>query len=77
MVRQVGEVLAGVVDVGDVGGVGVELLGHGPDPGGAVAESDDLAAMVAAAAQVLGFDQVGEGILAVEAGGAGVHHRPS
>ncbi len=28
---QVGEVLAGVVDVGDVGGLGVEGLGHGPD----------------------------------------------
>jgi hypothetical protein len=49
------------------------------DPGGAVAEGDDLAVVLAAAAQVLGFHQPGEGVLAVEggqvAGGAGVRHR--
>ena len=78
---EVVQVLAGVVDVDDVGGVRVELLGHGPDPGGAVAEGDDLAEVLAAAAQVLGLDQSGEGVLAVEGGhvggGAGVHHRPA
>ena len=78
---QVGEVLAGVVDVGDVGGVGVKGPGHGPDPRGAVAEGDDLAEVLAAAAQVLGFHQLGEGVLAGEGGhvggGAGVHHRPA
>ena len=56
VVRQVGEVLAGVVYVHDLGGVGVELPGHGPDPGGAVAEGGDLAEVLAAAAQVLGLD---------------------
>src|SRR6266567_3266733 len=69
--------LAGVVDVGDVGGVRVEGPGHGPDPGGAVAEGDDLPVVVAAAAQVLGLHEPGEGVLAVEAedvgGGARVH----
>ena len=78
-VREVEQVLAGVVEVGDVGGVGVELPGHGPDPGGAVADGDDLAEVLAAAAQVLGFHQAGQGVLAVEgghvAGGARVHHR--
>src|SRR5216683_6627382 len=43
VVREVVEVLAGVPDVGDVGGVRVELASHGPDPGGAVADRDDLA----------------------------------
>ena len=81
VVREVVQVLAGVVDVHDVGGVRVEGLGHGPDPGGAVAEGDDLAEVLAAAAQVLGLHQPGEGVLAVEGGhvggGAGVHHRPA
>ncbi len=71
--------LAGVVDVGDVGGVRVERpvpwsrsrrrRRRRRRPGG----SDP------AAAQVFGFHQFGEGVLAVEggrvAGGAGVHHR--
>src|ERR1022692_382179 len=78
---QVGEVLAGVVDVGDVRRVGVEVPGHGPDPGGTVAEGDDLPVVLAAAAQVLGFHQPGEGVLAAEgegvAGGSGVHHGPA
>jgi hypothetical protein len=76
---QVVQVLAGVVDVGDMGGVRVERPGHAPDPGGAVADRDDLAEVLAAAAQVPGLRQVGEGVLAVEGGhvtgGAGVHHR--
>jgi hypothetical protein len=74
-----GQVLAGVPDVGDVGGVRVERLGHGPDPGRAVTDRHHLAEMAAAAAQVLGLDEFGEGVLAVEGGhvgrGAGVHHR--
>ena len=78
---EVVQVLAGVIDVHDVGGVRVEGLGHGPDPGGAVAEGDDLAEVLAAAAQVLGLHQPGEGVLAVEGGhvggGARVHHRPA
>src|SRR6266702_6357875 len=73
------QVLAGVVDVGDVRGVRVKLPYHGPDPGGAVADGDDLAEVLSAAAQVLGLHQGGEGVLAVEgghvAGGARVHHR--
>ena len=76
---EVGEVLAGMVDVDDVGGVRIERLGHGPDPGGAVADRDDLPEVLAAAAQVLGLHQAGEGVLAVEGGhvarGAGVRHR--
>ena len=58
-----------MVDVHDVGRVRVEVLGHGPDPGGAVAEGDDLPVVLAAAAQVLGFYQADEGVLAVEAEG--------
>ena len=53
---QVVQVLAGVVDVHDVSGVGVQLPGHGPDPRGAVADRHDLAEVLAAAAQVLGLD---------------------
>ena len=81
VVREVVQVLAGVLDVHDVGGVRVEGLGHGPDPGGAVAEGDDLAEVVPAAAQVLGLDEASEGVLAVGcghvAGRAGIHHRPA
>jgi hypothetical protein len=66
---QVGEVLAGVVDACDVGSLGVEGPGHGPDSRGAVAEGDDLAEMLAAAAQVLGFHELGGGVLAAEGGG--------
>jgi hypothetical protein len=51
-----------------------------PDPGGAVAEGDDLPEILTAAAQVFGLDQAGEGVLAVEgegvAGGSGVGNRP-
>jgi hypothetical protein len=54
VVREVVQVLTSVIDVGDVGGVRVELLGHRPDPCGTVADRDGLAAMLAAAAQVFG-----------------------
>ena len=75
------QVLVGVVDVHDVGGVRVEVRGHSPDPSGAVAEGDELPEMLIAAAQVFGLDQAGEGVLAVEgegvARGSGVGSRPA
>jgi hypothetical protein len=78
---EVVQVLSGVVDIHDVGGVRAKRLGHGPDPDRAVAERDDLTEVLAAAAQVLGLDPAGEGVLAVEgegvAGRARVHHRPA
>jgi hypothetical protein len=52
------QVLAGVVEVDDLGGLG-ELRG-GDVPGGAVAEDGELADVVRAAADALGPDQVPE-----------------
>ena len=73
MIGQVVQVLSGVPDIHDVGGVRVELFRHAPDPGGAVADRDDLPEVLPAAAQVLGLHQPGQGVLAVE--GEGVASR--
>jgi len=53
-------VLAGVVEVDDVGGLRERGGGEVPDPGGAVADDGELADVVGAAADALGFDQVRE-----------------
>jgi len=42
-VSQVVKVLAGVVEVDDLGRGGQQLVGEVPDSGGAVAEEDELA----------------------------------
>ena len=54
------EVLAGVEQVHDLGGLGKFGGGDVPDPGGAVAEDGELADVVRAAADALGFYQVRE-----------------
>ena len=73
------QVLAGVVDVHDRGGFGQDRGGQVPDPGGAVAEHDELADVISAAAAGFGGHQGGElvdgGEAAQIAGGARVAHR--
>ena len=54
------QVLAGVVEVDDLGGLGELVRGDAPDPGGAVAEDGELADVVRAAADPLGPHQAGE-----------------
>ena len=44
---QLVDVLAGVVEVGDLGGGGEVLIGQVPDPGRAVTEDDELADVLA------------------------------
>ena len=73
------QVFAGVVDVHDRGGFGHDRGGQVPDPGRAVAEHDELADAVGAAAAGFGVHQGGElggGREAAHvAGGVGVAHR--
>ena len=57
---QLVQVLAGVVDVHDRGSFGQDRGGEVPDPGRAVAEHDELADVVGAAAARLGGHQGGE-----------------
>ena len=75
------QVFAGVVDVDDRGGFGHDRGGQLPDPGRAVAEHDELADVVGAAAAGFGVHQGGEllggGEAAQVAGGVGVAHRPA
>ena len=52
---EVVQVLAGVEQVHDLGGLGELVGGDAPDPGGAVAEDGELADVVGAAADALGF----------------------
>jgi len=54
------QVLAGVAEADDLGGLGELRGGDVPDPGGAVAEDGELADVVRAAADALGPDQVPE-----------------
>ena len=54
------QVLAGVVEVHDAGGLGERGGGEVPDPGGAVADDGELADVVGAAADALGLHQVRE-----------------
>jgi hypothetical protein len=51
------QVLAGMVEVHDAGGLGERGGGEVPDPGGAVADDGELADVVRAAADALGPDQ--------------------
>jgi len=73
------QVLAGVVDVHDRGGLGQDRGSEVPDPGGAVAEHDGLADVIGAAAAGLDGHQGGEllggGEAAQVAGGVGVPNR--
>ena len=57
---EVVQVLAGVVEVHDLGGLGELAAGDVPDPGGAVAEDRELADVIGAAADAFGLDQAGE-----------------
>ena len=52
--------LAGVVEVDDLGGLGELGGGDAPDPCGAVADDGELADVVRAAADALGPDETGE-----------------
>ena len=54
------QVLAGVVEVHDLGGLGELGGGDVPDPGGAVADDGELADVVRAAADALGLHEVRE-----------------
>ena len=73
------QVFAGVVEVHDRGGFGQDRGGEVPDPGRAVAEDDELADVVGAAAAGFGVHQGGElgggGEAAQVAGGVRVAHR--
>ena len=75
------QVFAGVVDVHDRGGFGQDRGGEVPDPGRAVAEDDELADVVGAAAAGFGVHQGGElvggGEAAQVAGRVRVAHRPA
>jgi hypothetical protein len=68
---QVGEVLAGVEVVHDLGGSWEVLVGDFPDPFGAVAEDDGLADLAEPAAAVLGFGVDAEGRGGFEGGDVG------
>jgi hypothetical protein len=76
---EVVDVFAGVVVVDDLGGLGQDFVGHVPDPPGAVAEEDELAHVVGAAAAGLGVHQGAELLDRVEgvhvAGGVRIAHR--
>ena len=54
------DVLAGVVEVDDLGGGGKQLIGEVPDPDRPVAEDDELADVLAAAAAGFGVHELGE-----------------
>ena len=78
---EVVQVFAGVVEVHDGGGLGQDRGGQVPNPGRAVAEHDQLADVVGAAAAGLGVHQGGEfgggGEAGQVAGGVRVAHRPA
>ena len=78
---EVVQVFAGVVEVHDRGGLGQDRGGQVPDPGCAVAEHDELADVVGAAAAGFGVHQGGElgggGEAGQVAGGVRVAHRPA
>ena len=57
---EVVDVFAGVVEVDDLGGGGEQLIGEVPDPHGAVAEDDELADVLSAAAAGFGVRELGE-----------------
>ena len=57
---QVVDVLAGVVEVDDLGGGGEQLIGDVPDPHRAVAEDDELADVLSAAAAGFAVYELGE-----------------
>ena len=57
---EVVEVLAGMPDTGDLGGLGELAGGDVPDPGGAVADDGELADVVRAAADALGLHEIRE-----------------
>ena len=57
---EVVQVLAGVEQVHDLGGLGELAAGDVPDPGGAVAEDGELADVVGAAADAFCFHEVRE-----------------
>ena len=57
---EVVDVLAGVVEVDDLGGGGEQLIGEVPDPDRAVAEDDELADVLCAAAAGLSVGELGE-----------------
>ena len=59
-VGQVVDVFAGVVEVDDLGGGGEQLVGEVPDPDRPVAEDDELADVLGAAAAGFGVDELGE-----------------
>jgi hypothetical protein len=61
-------VLAGVVEVDYFGGGGVELAGQVPDPGCAIAEDDELADVLGAAADALGVQKDAEPVGGLEGG---------
>jgi hypothetical protein len=65
---EVVDVLAGVVEVHDLGGPGELAGGDAPDPGCAVAEDGELPDVVRAAADALGLDQAGERAGGLEGG---------
>ena len=65
------QVLAGMVEVHDLGGLGKFLRGDGPDPGGAVAEDGELPDVVRAAADALGLHQAREDAGRLEGGQVG------
>ena len=68
MGREVVQVLAGVVEAGDLGGLGEAVPGQGPDPFRAVADDDQLADGLGAAAPRFGGGQGAEGLGGGEAG---------
>ena len=70
-VGEVVDVLAGVVEVDDLGGGGEQLLGEVPDPDRPVAEHDELADVLGAAAAGLGVHQQAEPGGGVEGGQVG------
>ena len=76
---EVVQVFAGVVEVHDGGGLGQDRGGQVPDPGRAVAQDDELADVIGAAAAGLGVHQGGElgggGEAGQVAGGVRVTHR--
>ena len=62
------QVLAGVVEVHDLGGPGELRGGDVPDPGGAVAQDGELPDVAGAAADPLGLHEAGEHVRGLERG---------
>jgi hypothetical protein len=68
VIGEVVQVLAGVVEVDDLGGLGEACGGQGPDPFRAVADDGELADVPRAAADGLGGDERAELLGGLEAG---------